>query len=122
MKTILFALALTFATSAHAKSKTYEAELTGTLKFNKTSTVTCAAIGCPPSQPYFEGILVLENGEEITLPNLKSEYGISEKPACLPHNDQCLAEGTTATINADITEFDTIGYKYVSEIRSIRAH
>lgn len=115
-----FALALSlFSFSAQAERVHTPVELVGTLQTQQAYTMTCMALGCPPSQPYFEGVLVLENGEKLTLPELRSEFNLTEQPIALGFGSQLVPVGAKILVKAALTELTNIEYRYISNIQSI---
>ena len=116
--TLALALSL-FSFSAQAEQVHTQVELVGTIEANQSYTVTCMAIGCPPSQPYFEGVLVLENGEKLTLVGVQSAYGVTEMPVALSFGQQLVPVGAKVLVKADLTELTNIQYRYIGNVKSI---
>ena len=75
------------------------------VEFALQYTMTCAAIGCPPSQPYYEIVLVPEDGPlagQQLLTGAQSEIGEIEKPEFMSLVEMDLAEGDMVEFSADV--------------------
>lgn len=96
--------AFTIANHAQANSNKI-VSLTGTLSFEQHSTITCLAIGCPPSMPYYQTVLKTKiNGvnQNVLIAGMTSEAGKSEKPACIKYSEICYPEGSTVRLNTSL--------------------
>lgn len=124
---VAMALALSFAAvSASAEVDNKRMKLEGTVKFTKTYTLTCMAIGCPESKPYFYVTLTdvrTEDGafatNEMMVQSIMSKIGTHEKPDALSHLGVELHENDYVVFEADVKTWPGSDFYYVRQVHSI---
>lgn len=83
-------------------------EMVGRVTFDKSHTMTCMALNCPPSQPYFQ--LTLEDVhveglgevESVVFEDFKKVIGSDTKPEYVVYGGVSLKEGTYVVVKAEI--------------------
>lgn len=100
-------MATTFAPSV-MPAENMKVEMLGKVTFDKSYTMTCMALNCPPSQPYYQ--LTLEDVhvaglgevETVVFEDFKKVIGTDVKPDYVVYGGVTLTEGTYVMVKAEI--------------------
>lgn len=97
--TVLFGIMM--ASTASAQNRGQVTTLQGVIEFETQWTTTCAAIGCPPSQPYTQAMLNVGFGavsERITLAPVQQLQDRSGEPASITYGSLVLSRGLAVRV------------------------
>ncbi len=107
MKRIAILLIQCFVTTVFANVE--QAKIIGRVVLDKSQTMTCFAIHCPPSQPFFQ--LILDDAqiegvgpvEVVHFQDFSKIRGTHDKPESIVYAGFTLTEGMYVMIEADVS-------------------
>lgn len=112
--------------NAQAETTKLRLQVQGTASFEMSYTITCMAIGCPPSLPYYYVNLRDVNGVEVNysaailaLQEVATKPGVSEKPAAIVFNGLSIREGDLLTVDLELEQLSLSGISFVSRVYDI---
>lgn len=129
--TVLFGILM--AASASAQNRGQVATLQGVIDFETQWTVTCAAIGCPPSRPYTQAVLTTVGAvsERITLVPVQSLQDQTGEPSSITYGNLRITRGLAVRVTGlyrpeykmmmTVTRLDVLGQQLtaLAEISSL---
>lgn len=122
----LLALTLFASTAQAASSESVRVKLEGTVKFQFNMTMTCMAIGCPPSQPFFNVELRDARSADgqhsfptLTVEGIRTAFGVAQKPEAIEFNGVTIRENDVIVVDLQVRSFPAVGIAFAGAVHSV---